>query len=74
LGAGLTIQPHKKVIVTKPQRGGQGPIWAVEPYDDDDDDDEAKGYKLFHRGPLEWHHLPIKFHEDLPSSSKVISG
>jgi hypothetical protein len=20
--------------------GGQGPIWAVEPYDDDDDDDD----------------------------------
>jgi hypothetical protein len=36
LGAGLTIQPRKKVIVTKHQRGGQGPIWAVEPYDDDD--------------------------------------
>jgi hypothetical protein len=39
LGAGLTIQPRKKVTVTKPQSGGQGPIWAVEPYDDDDDDD-----------------------------------
>jgi hypothetical protein len=39
LGAGLTIQPWKKVIVTKPhQRGGQGPDWAVEMYDDDDDD------------------------------------
>jgi hypothetical protein len=37
LGAGLTIQPRKKVIVAKPQRGGQGPIWAVEAYDDDDD-------------------------------------
>jgi hypothetical protein len=35
LGAGLTIQPRKKVIVKKPQRGGQGPNWAVEPYDDD---------------------------------------
>jgi hypothetical protein len=22
-------------------RGGYGPIWAVEPYDDDDDDDDA---------------------------------
>jgi hypothetical protein len=40
LGAGLTIQPHKKDTVTKPQRGGQGLIWAVEPYDDDDDDDD----------------------------------
>jgi hypothetical protein len=38
LGAGLTIQPRKKVIVTKTQ---QGPNWAVEPYDDDDDDDEV---------------------------------
>jgi hypothetical protein len=36
LGVGVTIQPCKKVIVTKPQRGGQGPNWAVEPYDDDD--------------------------------------
>jgi hypothetical protein len=40
LGAGLTIQPRKKVIVTNPQRGGQGPNLAVEPYDDDDDDDD----------------------------------
>jgi hypothetical protein len=40
LGAGLTIQLSKKVIVTKSQRGGQGLIWAVEPYDDDDDDDD----------------------------------
>jgi hypothetical protein len=22
--------------------------------------------KLLHRGPLEWHHLPTKFHEILP--------
>jgi hypothetical protein len=35
LGAGLTIQPCKKVIVTKSQKGDQGPNWAVEPYDDD---------------------------------------
>jgi hypothetical protein len=34
-GAGLTIQPRKKVIVTKLQRGGHDPIWAAEPYDDD---------------------------------------
>jgi hypothetical protein len=27
-----------------------------------------------HRGPLEWYHLSTKYHEDLPSSSKVISG
>jgi hypothetical protein len=41
LDAGLTIQPCKKVIVTKPpKRGDQGPNCAVEPYDDDDDDDD----------------------------------
>jgi hypothetical protein len=34
---------------------------------------EAMGLKLLHRGPLEWHHLPTKYH-DLPSSSKVING
>jgi hypothetical protein len=39
LGAGLKIQPCKNVIVKKPQKGGgQGPTWAVEPYDDDADD------------------------------------
>jgi len=27
-----------------------------------------------HRGPLEWHYLRTKFHENLPSGSKVISG
>jgi hypothetical protein len=32
------------------------------------------GFKLLHRGPLEWHYLPTKFHENLPSGSKVISG
>jgi hypothetical protein len=26
-----------------------------------------------HRGPLEWHHLLIKYNEDLSSGSKVIS-
>jgi hypothetical protein len=36
LGAVLTIQPRKKVIVRNPNRGGQGPNWAVELYDDDD--------------------------------------
>jgi hypothetical protein len=40
LGAGLTIQPRKKFIVTKLQKGRPGPNWAVEPYDDDDDDDD----------------------------------
>jgi hypothetical protein len=33
LGAGLTIQPCIKVIVKKPQRGGHGTNWAVEPFD-----------------------------------------
>jgi hypothetical protein len=37
LGTGLTNQPCKKVIVTKPHWGGQGPNWAAEPYDDDDE-------------------------------------
>jgi hypothetical protein len=32
------------------------------------------GLKIFRRGPLEWHYLPTKFHENLPSGSKVISG
>jgi len=35
---------------------------------------EAMGLKLLHRGPLEWHYLRTKFHENLPSGSKVISG
>jgi hypothetical protein len=26
------------------------------------------------RGPLEWHHLPTKFHEDVPNGSKDTSG
>jgi hypothetical protein len=34
---------------------------------------DAMGLKLLHQGPLEWHHLPTKFHENLPISSKVIS-
>jgi hypothetical protein len=37
LGAGLTIQPRKKIIVTNPIRGGLGPNWAVDPYDDDEE-------------------------------------
>jgi hypothetical protein len=35
---------------------------------------EAMGLKILHRGPLEWHYLCTKFHENLPSGSKVISG
>jgi hypothetical protein len=27
-----------------------------------------------HRGPLEWHYLRTKFHENLPSGSEVITG
>jgi hypothetical protein len=38
LGAALTIQPRKRLLLRKPKRGGQGPIWAVELYDDDYDD------------------------------------
>jgi hypothetical protein len=29
--------------------------------------------KIWHWGPLEWHYLPTKYHENLPSGSKVIS-
>jgi hypothetical protein len=32
------------------------------------------GLKLLHPGPLEWHYLSTKYHESLPSGSKVISG
>jgi hypothetical protein len=35
---------------------------------------EDMGLKSLHRGTLEWHHLLTKYHEDLPSGSKVISG
>jgi hypothetical protein len=35
------MQPRKRVIVKKPQKGGQGLIWALEPYDDDVDDDDS---------------------------------
>jgi hypothetical protein len=34
---------------------------------------EDMGLKLLHRGPLEWHHLPTKYHESLPSGSKVVN-
>jgi hypothetical protein len=34
---------------------------------------EDMGLKLLHRGPLEWHLLPINYHENLQSDSKVIS-
>jgi hypothetical protein len=35
LGAALTIQPCKKVIVMKPHKRRPGPEWAAEPCDDD---------------------------------------
>jgi hypothetical protein len=35
---------------------------------------EAMVLKILHWGPLEWQHLPTKFHENLPFVSKVISG
>jgi hypothetical protein len=35
---------------------------------------EAMGLKLLHRGPLEYLYVLTKFHKNLPSSSKVISG
>jgi hypothetical protein len=35
---------------------------------------EDMGLKITAWGPLEWHHLLTKYHEDLPSSSIVISG
>jgi hypothetical protein len=35
---------------------------------------EDMALKLLHRGPLEWHYLRAKFHQNLPSGSKVISG
>jgi hypothetical protein len=27
-----------------------------------------------HLGPLEWHYIPTKYHEHLPSGLEVISG
>jgi hypothetical protein len=35
---------------------------------------QAMRLKLLQPGPLEWHYLLTKFHENLPSGSKVISG
>jgi hypothetical protein len=35
---------------------------------------EAMGLKILHRDPLEWHYLCTRFHENLPISSKAISG
>jgi hypothetical protein len=35
---------------------------------------EAMGLKIIaSRSPLEWHYLRTKFHENLPSGSKVVS-
>jgi hypothetical protein len=35
---------------------------------------KAMGLKLLHRGSLAWNYFPTKFHENLPSGAKVISG
>jgi hypothetical protein len=35
---------------------------------------EATGLKLQRRDRLQWQNLPAEFHENLPISSKVISG
>jgi hypothetical protein len=35
---------------------------------------EAMGLKIIALRSLEWHHLHSKYHENLPSGSKVISG
>jgi hypothetical protein len=37
LGAGLIIQPVKRLLLRNPNRGGQGPNWAVQPYDYNDE-------------------------------------
>jgi hypothetical protein len=34
----------------------------------------VEAMELLHRGPLEWHYLHTKFHENLRSGSQVISG
>jgi hypothetical protein len=34
---------------------------------------EAMGLKIIAWGPVEWHYLPTKFHENLSKCSKVIS-
>jgi hypothetical protein len=34
---------------------------------------DAMGLKIMHLGPCECYHLPTKFHEKLPSGSKVIN-
>jgi hypothetical protein len=35
---------------------------------------KAMGLKILHRGTFEWHYIRTKFHENLPSGSKVIGG
>jgi hypothetical protein len=38
LGVGRWTNNVKRLLLRNPKRGGQGPYWAAEPYDDDDDD------------------------------------
>jgi hypothetical protein len=35
---------------------------------------EDMGLKVLHQGPLEWHYLATKYHKNIVSGSKVISG
>jgi PIN domain nuclease of toxin-antitoxin system len=35
---------------------------------------EVMGLKLMHRHPLEWHYIRTKFHENVPTGSKVSGG
>jgi hypothetical protein len=32
------------------------------------------GLKLLNRGPLEWHHIPTKFHEIYQATRKLLEG
>jgi hypothetical protein len=34
---------------------------------------EDMGLKIMHLGPLEWHYIPTKYHEHLPSGLEVIN-
>jgi hypothetical protein len=49
-----------------PKRGGHGPIWAVEPYDDDDDDIVFSNVCKVELYRYEWQFLPpdTKFNQN----------